>query len=334
MKNILIAYNFSQSCNDDFNVIAGRDRINLWVAILIKKLIEGSGLVFLFPRDFCGQKIDLELHVNFSPEISCASRKIGLFMENPLIEPNNSRENCSKYDFVISSDESLEGESNVVNSNLPCWDEDGPRGDNIFGSGALPRESFSMICSNKYFRRNIPFRDLYLARREVIRFFEDCKPSQLSLFGSGWNIPRSFLMYPRLAKKFASLKFEGNINSYKGKCSDKASVLSQSTFNFCYENCDYPNYVSEKLFDALVAGVVPIYDGAQSGGAIPTETHINASAFSCVGALHEYCRNSADVEIRSIIDAGAAFLNEDGKKFSHQSYAKTVMQCIKEILHA
>ena len=72
--------------------------------------------------------------------------------------------------------------------------------------------------------------------------------------------------------------------------------------------------------------------GEQSGQPIPVEPRIDAAAFSSVRGLHEYCTQATDAEIRAIIASGNTFLDGDGTKFSHQSYAKTVMQCINDVL--
>lgn len=41
----------------------------------------------------------------------------------------------------------------------------------------------------------------------------------------------------------------------------KLEFLSQFTFNLCFENSQAPGYLTEKPFDALISGAVPIYEG-------------------------------------------------------------------------
>ena len=41
----------------------------------------------------------------------------------------------------------------------------------------------------------------------------------------------------------------------------KLEFLSQFTFNLCFENSQAPGYLTEKPFDALMSGAVPIYEG-------------------------------------------------------------------------
>jgi hypothetical protein len=43
---------------------------------------------------------------------------------------------------------------------------------------------------------------------------------------------------------------------------NKIKFMSQRKFNLCYENSSYPGYATEKIYQALYAGTVPIYWGS------------------------------------------------------------------------
>ncbi len=43
---------------------------------------------------------------------------------------------------------------------------------------------------------------------------------------------------------------------------DKPSFLRQYRYNICPENSDCPGYVTEKVFDAILSGCIPIYSGS------------------------------------------------------------------------
>lgn len=45
---------------------------------------------------------------------------------------------------------------------------------------------------------------------------------------------------------------------------NKQKWLENYKFNICFENCSYPGYLSEKFFDAYIAGCIPIYWGDTS----------------------------------------------------------------------
>lgn len=71
------------------------------------------------------------------------------------------------------------------------------------------------------------------------------------------------------------IKYDLNI-SYAGKWNNttddlwqvynnnKIEYMRNFRFNICAENINAPNYVTEKLFDAFLAGVIPIYYGANN----------------------------------------------------------------------
>jgi len=103
-------------------------------------------------------------------------------------------------------------------------------------------------------------RELYSARREAIRYFEQHDPEDWDLYGVGWNqsgTERDF--FP----------------SYRGTVSHKWDVFPQYRFGLCYENIrDEPGYITEKIFDCMRAGCVPIYWGASN-----VERYVDRGAF-------------------------------------------------------
>jgi hypothetical protein len=50
-------------------------------------------------------------------------------------------------------------------------------------------------------------------------------------------------------------------NNYKGPVSNKIKTLSNYTFAITFENTDYAGYITEKIFDALLVGTIPLYCG-------------------------------------------------------------------------
>ena len=99
-------------------------------------------------------------------------------------------------------------------------------------------------------------RELYSARRAAIRYFEQNQPENFDLYGVGWNRPVNILekILPITRQIFPS---------YHGTVMNKWDVLPQYRFSLCYENIrDEPGWVTEKIFDCMRAGCVPIYWGA------------------------------------------------------------------------
>lgn len=330
MATILINYNFSGSPTDSLKKISGTDGRNLWCALLIKKLLK-NGHKILFPSNYDSSGIvDLEMHVNAGKPRSDAKKKIGLFMETPEIAPQNTHRACEQYDSVIAWDPELQGLNQVVHSYLPCWDEEEVHTAPVKISGR-PR-TFSMIAANKQFRQAVLYKDLYAERRKIIKFFEQNDPKSLKLYGSGWDIRKEFLLIPTLQKVAKRIGASGNLETYQGQCVSKNEIIQKHTFNVCFENCVYPGYISEKIFDALLGGAIPIYFGANNYPKQLEGTFLDASQFRDLGDLVEFCKKIAGKDLENIAKNGQRFLSSHGKTYSHQSYCKTIHATINHLL--
>ena len=75
----------------------------------------------------------------------------------------------------------------------------------------------------------------------------------------------------------------------KLKKNPKGDVIKHYKFYFCFENSVYKDYVTEKVYHALLAGTVPIYYGAPNfADFVPKNSVIDARAFSSPKELAEY----------------------------------------------
>jgi hypothetical protein len=54
-------------------------------------------------------------------------------------------------------------------------------------------------------------------------------------------------------------KFNRNINPIGPTCKDKINFIKQTKFNICPENSEFEGYFTEKIFESLEAGCIPIY---------------------------------------------------------------------------
>jgi hypothetical protein len=126
--------------------------------------------------------------------------------------------------------------------------------------------NYSLIASNKV----SPLRSSnYSLRRTIAR---SMKPQDLSVFGQYWE----FFSFRKIHHRIGVFKFSlrngywpnlgsvfGSVfstcTSHKGEVEDKYFVLKNSKFNLVIENSN--SCVTEKIFDCLVAGAIPIYFG-------------------------------------------------------------------------
>ncbi|NGX55948.1 MAG: hypothetical protein K1060chlam5_00182 [Candidatus Anoxychlamydiales bacterium] len=111
----------------------------------------------------------------------------------------------------------------------------------------------------------------YTERLKSINFFEDFASKDLDFFGRGWN------------KK--------DFKTYKGAVKDK-SILANYKFSLCYENTtNIKGYISEKIFDSLAYGCIPIYLGADNiQDYIPKNCFIDKRDFKSYSELYTYLK--------------------------------------------
>lgn len=168
------------------------------------------------------------------------SNMIGVFLEPPGIQPlfyNKNFQSCFNKILIVSS----MGVDNkqVYYTYFPIAKY------NTDWVNFINRKKLVNISSGKI--QEFPG-SLYHERIRAINYFQNNYKNQFELWGNGWN------------NKIIDL---ANIN-YKGICTSKQEILRNFQFSICFENSDnVPGYVTEKMFDSLQAGCIPIYLGSQ-----------------------------------------------------------------------
>lgn len=155
--------------------------------------------------------------------------------------------------------------------------------------------------------------ELYSEREKVIAFFEKNYPDDFDFYGSGWKKEE----HP----------------GYGGKVVRKAEIYHRYKFAVCFENMKHiKGYVTEKLFDCLTAGIVPVYAGAEDiGEYVPEECFINYLRFDSPKELAEFLVHMDKKEYQSYLDAAKRFLHSDSlDQFSGEEYARNVYEVMKE----
>lgn len=141
------------------------------------------------------------------------------------------------------------------------------------------------------------FQDLYTLRIAAIEEFAP-KP-QFYLYGKGWA--ESVRNWQRIRQ----------IHFYNAPvcCKDKMETLSHFRFSLCFENCVYPGYVTEKIFDGFFAGSVPVYMGAPDiTGHIPTDCFIDYRRYSSFKELWKDLESMSERRWQNYREAIKSFL--------------------------
>lgn len=189
----------------------------------------------------------------------------------------------------------------------------------------------TLIAGNKKVSHRL---ELYSKRVEAIRWFEKYHPEDFDLYGIGWdsyrfNGPKIIRALNRIRPltKFLAPSFP----SYRGKVARKKEVLGKYKFAICYENArDIPGYITEKIFDCLFAGCVPIYWGAGNvTDYIPQECFIDKRDFESYEELYVFIHDMSDEDYLAYMEAIEAFLkSEKIYPFSSDYFAETIIETI------
>lgn len=167
--------------------------------------------------------------------------------------------------------------------------------------------------------------ELYSVRRASIRYFEDYYPEEFDLYGVGWNKPMNVN-----EKIFPFLR--PNFKSFRGTVKNKWEVLPFYRFCLCYENVrDEPGYISEKIFDAMRCGCVPIYFGAPNiSDYVDPEAFIDRRQFKTDAEMGNFLLKMSEAQYGKYQTAINDYLSSQSfAKFLPPAYADTIISTLK-----
>lgn len=165
-----------------------------------------------------------------------------------------------------------------------------------------------MLCGNK---SSWVDREMYSERRSIINFFTDRHPELFDLYGSDW---------PQLA-------------TYRGMVPDKLYCLQNYLFNFCLENTrNTTGYITEKIFDAMQAGTIPIYAGASNiDEYIPRNCYINYADFTCLETMKKHMSSLTEKDYNEYQNNIRAYLaSEQAHKFAIEPFVELFVGEIRQ----
>ena len=181
--------------------------------------------------------------------------------------------------------------------------------------GRTERKFLTMINANR--KALFRHRELLTERVRAMLFF--AKSGDIDLFGFGWE---ERPLFPYWFCRGAIQKV------YKGSVKDKYEKLSEYTFALIFENCKLPGYITEKLFDCLHAGTIPIYLGAPDVAEyIPRDCFIDMRDFTNYQELGGFLKSLPPTKIRDLKEQGRRFLeSEQYKPFRKEYFAEIFAQ--------
>lgn len=175
-----------------------------------------------------------------------------------------------------------------------------------------------------YIRRTDPWMgsELYIERIRIIEHFS--RTGKFDLYGTLWEKPIP--------------DFEHDIRpliqtTYRGApASDqKLETLKNYKFSLAVENCSFPGYVTEKIYDCLLAGVIPVYLGAPDiCDFVPADCFVDVRSFDNYSDLYEFISNLTEGEALNYLTAGRRFLDSDVfKSNSVSSFCDKIIRALQ-----
>jgi len=267
-------------------------------------------------------EIHVDEHISNYPNIP----KFLFLWESPNVVRRNSSLNKDHYYKIFTWDDDLINSNGYTKFYIPV-------AINILNEvpNFRDREGFSCaIWTNKYqVIKNE--NDLYGERRKLNKWFEKNAPQDFDLYGKGWedlifNKSLAGNLFNILLSK-AGIKDQTLRNVYKGTSDSKLATLQKYKYSFCYENIHgFDGYVSEKIFDSMFAGCVPIYWGAGNiSSYIPDECFIDRRKFNSNKNIYDYLKSIDDRTYARYQQAISSFLtSEDFQKYTPKYFAENI----------
>lgn len=217
----------------------------------------------------------------------------------------------------------------------------GFRENTIVNPGFANRPIFCVLIASNRHANAVDQRELYSERVKAIRWFEQNAPKDFALYGNGWKVPQKRLgslgkLQYRLEKIIPFLTGSPVFKSYLGVAPTKFEIYSKSKFSICFENArDIPGYITEKMFDCLFAGCVPIYWGEPAiEKTVPPECFIDFRAFISkpepYRELYSYIKEMSEARYLQYQQAGQDFLSSPQfAPFTSAAFAESILRPIE-----
>lgn len=144
---------------------------------------------------------------------------------------------------------------------------------------------------------------IYNKRRQATRWWIENHPRDYEFYGKHWP-----LIYGKL---------DGNLRPafktcYKGYAKDKIKALSEAFFALAFENTVHQDYVSEKIYDVMKAGTVPIYLGAPNVEEfVPKECFINYADFKNDEDLYAFLKAVTPEQYQGYLTCAQRFFDSE-----------------------
>lgn len=187
--------------------------------------------------------------------------------------------------------------------------------------------------------------ELYTERMRAVQYF--ARWNEIDLYGLGWDGPSyqmgSSWMPGSLQKARRELQrqwqrmrpvplLEAARRVYRGASPSKLDTISHYTFMLCFENVVLKGWVTEKIFDCLVTGTIPIYWGATDVDSfVPPDCFIDMRQFESYDDLRRFLKSLDEKSIEGYREKGRAYLSSPQfQPFTKQAFVDIMARLVEE----
>jgi len=207
------------------------------------------------------------------------------------------------------------------------------------------RGFLTIINANKVPRLDV--RELYTERLRAVRYFS--QHGEIDLYGRGWDGPPFRVGTTRVPRSLRNvgyrierqwLRFHPGRQPllaaarrvWRGPVASTVETLGRYTFSICFENMVLDGWVTEKIFDSLRAGTIPVYLGAPDIDSwVWPECFIDMRRFSGYEELREFLHGLSPSKIETYREAGREYFGSDEfRPFTKQAFAEIFEQIVRE----
>ena len=187
------------------------------------------------------------------------------------------------------------------------------------------RKRLAQFIYNSFSSKKFPVHKVQLqdTRLELISFFME--KGLLDLYGKGWDVLRN--LPPKWQKKLSPI-----FKSFPPQpCENKLETIRNYRYGLCVENAKFPGYVTEKIIDCLVAGVIPLYMGAPDiEKYIPPSCFVDLRQYSNLDDVLTDLQSMTESDALLMIKSGQEFLQSDiGRNYSYEGFANFMANIIR-----
>lgn len=193
------------------------------------------------------------------------------------------------------------GQPRIYKESIPC----------------LPFASKKLICAIFANKPSVGENLLFVERVQAVEYFAQ-QPLGMDLYGIGWENAGSDIIE----------------SAYRGKCDCKKEILQGYKFSLAYENVKgLPGLITEKIFDCLGAGTVPVYLGAPNiEDYMPKTCFVDVRQFDGYAQLYTYLANMPEEEYQRYLDAAQSFIGSTAyRAFTSTTYVSILVSQIKAL---